>query len=107
MTEPRGKVAELVVFERLRAALPDPEYRLYANVEWLGPMREGGPPRAPWEAARRARQGRSSDLLAGDDHVLSPQIRIGGLGRGARQRARVQLDHHRAAHPKRARAGAR
>jgi len=40
-----GKAAERVVFERLRAALPSPECRLYANAEWLGPMREGGPAR--------------------------------------------------------------
>ena len=34
-----------MVFDRLRAALPSPEYRLYPNAEWLGPMREGGPAR--------------------------------------------------------------
>jgi hypothetical protein len=43
--EPHGKAAERVVFERLRAALPSPEFRLYPNAEWLGPMREGGPAR--------------------------------------------------------------
>jgi hypothetical protein len=43
--EPHGKLAERLVVERLRAALPSPEYRLYPNAEWLGPMREGGPAR--------------------------------------------------------------
>ena len=45
MIESRGKAAERVVFERLRVALPSPEFRLYPNAEWLGPMREGGPAR--------------------------------------------------------------
>ena len=43
--ESHGKAAEHRVAEALRAALPSPEYRLYPNVEWLGPMREGGPAR--------------------------------------------------------------
>jgi len=43
--ESHGKGAERLVFERLRAALPSPGYGLYANAEWLGPMREGGPAR--------------------------------------------------------------
>ena len=43
--EPHGKAAEHVVAERLRAALPSPEFRLYPNAEWLGPMRPGGPAR--------------------------------------------------------------
>jgi hypothetical protein len=43
--EPHGKVPEHVVAERLRAALPSPEFHLYPNAEWLGPMRDGGPPR--------------------------------------------------------------
>ena len=43
--ESHGKAAERVVSERLRAALPSPEFRLYPNAEWLGPMREGGPAR--------------------------------------------------------------
>ena len=45
MTESHGKAAERVVVERLRAALPSPEFRLYPNAEWLGPMRDGGPAR--------------------------------------------------------------
>jgi hypothetical protein len=43
--ESHGKAAERVVVERLRAALPSPEFRLYPNAEWLGPMRDGGPAR--------------------------------------------------------------
>lgn len=38
----RGEEAERLVAERLRAALPS-EYRLYPNVEWTGPLRDGGP----------------------------------------------------------------
>ena len=43
--ESHGKAAERVVGERVRAALPSPEFRLYPNAEWLGPMRNGGPAR--------------------------------------------------------------
>ena len=43
--EPHGKAAERLVVERLRAALPCPEFRLHPNAEWLGPMRDGGPAR--------------------------------------------------------------
>jgi hypothetical protein len=43
--ESHGKAAEQLVTERLRAALPSPEFRLYPNAEWLGPMRDGGPAR--------------------------------------------------------------
>ena len=45
MTESHGKAAERAVVERLRAALPSTEFRLYSNAEWLGPMRDGGPAR--------------------------------------------------------------
>ncbi len=38
----RGEGAERRVGERLRDALP-PEYRLYPNVNWTGPMRDRGP----------------------------------------------------------------
>jgi hypothetical protein len=38
----RGEDAERLVHERLRAALP-PEYRLYPNVAWTGPLRDRGP----------------------------------------------------------------
>ena len=38
----RGQDAERLVHDRLRAALPA-EYRLYPNVEWIGPSRRGGP----------------------------------------------------------------
>ena len=43
--ESHGKAAEQLVTERLRAALPSPEFHLYPNAEWLGPMRDGGPAR--------------------------------------------------------------
>jgi hypothetical protein len=38
----RGEDAERRVHERLREALPA-AYRLYPNVAWTGPMRDGGP----------------------------------------------------------------
>lgn len=41
----RGKDAEHRVEERLRAALPDPAYRIYVNVHWTGPVRSHGPAR--------------------------------------------------------------
>jgi hypothetical protein len=41
----RGADAERLVEERLRAALPQPEYRIYVNVSWTGPVRERGPAR--------------------------------------------------------------
>ena len=40
-----GKAAERFVIERIRAALPADAFHLYPNAEWLGSMREGGPPR--------------------------------------------------------------
>jgi hypothetical protein len=43
--EPHGKAAERLVGERLRAALPAEAFHLYPNAEWLGSMRDGGPPR--------------------------------------------------------------
>jgi hypothetical protein len=43
--EPRGKAAERLVTERVRAALPADAFHLYPNAGWLGSMREGGPPR--------------------------------------------------------------
>jgi hypothetical protein len=41
----RGEQAERRVEERLRAALPEPEYRLYVNVHWTGPTHWKGPAR--------------------------------------------------------------
>ena len=41
----RGEDAERRVEERLRTALPPPEYRIYCNVSWTGPVRERGPAR--------------------------------------------------------------
>jgi hypothetical protein len=43
--ESHGKAAERLVAERVRAALPADAFRLYPNAEWLGSMRDGGPPR--------------------------------------------------------------
>jgi AAA domain/UvrD-like helicase C-terminal domain/Nuclease-related domain len=43
--ETHGKAAERLVAERLRAALPADAFHLYPNAGWLGPMRDGGPPR--------------------------------------------------------------
>jgi hypothetical protein len=43
--ESRGKAAERLVAERVRAALPADAFGLYPNAEWLGPMRDDGPPR--------------------------------------------------------------
>ncbi|MFV2062162.1 MAG: NERD domain-containing protein [Chloroflexota bacterium] len=41
----RGEKAERKVEERLRAALPEPQYRIYVNVHWTGPVRWNGPAR--------------------------------------------------------------
>jgi hypothetical protein len=41
----RGEEAERLVEARLRAALPEPEYRIYVNVHWTGPTRWNGPAR--------------------------------------------------------------
>ena len=41
----RGEDAERQVEERLRAALPEPQYRIYVNVHWTGPTRYQGPAR--------------------------------------------------------------
>jgi len=43
--ETHGKAAERLVSDRVRAALPADAFGLYPNAEWLGPMRDGGPPR--------------------------------------------------------------
>ena len=43
--ESPGKAAERVVAERVGAALPADAYHPYPNAEWLGSMRDGGPPR--------------------------------------------------------------
>ena len=55
----RGEDAERLVADRLRAALP-PEYRLYPNVEWTGPMRDGGP----------AEDGEADLVIAHPEHGL-------------------------------------
>jgi AAA domain/UvrD-like helicase C-terminal domain/Nuclease-related domain len=43
--ESHGKAAERLVSDRVRAALSADAFDLYPNAEWLGPMRESGPPR--------------------------------------------------------------
>jgi len=43
--ESHGTAAERLVAERVRAALPADAFHLYPNAQWLGPMRDGGPPR--------------------------------------------------------------
>ena len=55
----RGEDAERLVIERLRAALPA-EYHLYPNVEWTGPMRDGGP----------AEDGEADLVIAHPEHGL-------------------------------------
>jgi hypothetical protein len=37
-----GQTAERLVEDRIRAALPTPEYRVFANVEWTGRTRDHG-----------------------------------------------------------------
>ena len=41
----RGEDAERLVEERLRDALPGPEYRIYDHVNWTGPVKDYGPAR--------------------------------------------------------------
>jgi len=43
--ETHGRTTERLVAERVRAALPADAFGLYPNAEWLGSMRDGGPPR--------------------------------------------------------------
>ena len=56
----RGQDAERLVEERLRAALPEPEYRIYVNVSWTGPVRRYGP----------ARDGEADAIIAHPEHGL-------------------------------------
>ena len=56
----RGEDAERLVEERLRAALPEPDYRIYVNVNWTGPLRERGP----------ARDGEADAVIAHPEHGL-------------------------------------
>lgn len=63
----KGEDAERLVHERLRAALP-PEYRLYPNVNWTGPMRDRGP----------AEDGEADLVLAHPDHgILVLEVKAG------------------------------
>ncbi len=54
-----GEDAERLVEQRLRQALP-PEYRLYPNVAWTGPMRDRGP----------AEDGEADIVIAHPEHGL-------------------------------------
>ena len=56
----RGEDAERLVEERLRAALPDPAYRLYVNVNWTGPVKDYGP----------ARDGEADAVITHPEHGL-------------------------------------
>jgi hypothetical protein len=56
----QGERAERQVEERLRAALPGPEYRIYVNVNWTGPVRERGP----------ARDGEADAVITHPEHGL-------------------------------------
>ena len=56
----RGEDAERLVEERLRAALPEPEFRIYVNVNWTGPVRDYGP----------ARDGEADAVITHPEHGL-------------------------------------
>ena len=56
----RGEDAERHVEERLRAALPEPDYRIYVNVHWTGPVRARGP----------ARDGEADTVITHPEHGL-------------------------------------
>lgn len=56
----RGEDAERLVCDRLRAALQDPDYRLYTNVRWTGSVRHDGP----------ARDGEADAIVVHPDHGL-------------------------------------
>ena len=56
----RGEDAERLVEERLCDALPSPEYRLYVNVNWTGPVRDYGP----------ARDGEADAVITHPEHGL-------------------------------------
>ena len=56
----RGEDAERRVEGRLRAALPPPDYRIYCNVTWTGPVRRHGP----------ARDGEADAVIAHPEHGL-------------------------------------
>ena len=79
----RGEEAEARVAERLRAALPEPEFHVYTNVRWTGPVRARGP----------ARDGEADAVIAHPEHgVLVLEVKSGtavpGPGRALVPRAR-------------------
>ena len=70
--ESRGNAAERVVAERVRAALPADAFRVYANASWLGPMRDGGPPR----------DGEADLVIVHEDHgILVLEVKSGSPSR--------------------------
>ncbi len=82
----RGEAAERRVSEELREALP-PDYRVYPNVAWTGPMRDGGP----------AEDGEADLVIAHPDHgILVLEVKAGEPSRDAQGRwwlGPVELDH--------------
>jgi hypothetical protein len=75
--ESHGKAAERVIAERVRAALPSPEFHLYPNAEWLGPMRDGGP----------ARDGEADLVIVNEENgLLVLEVKSGAPSRDAQGR---------------------
>jgi hypothetical protein len=72
-----GERAERMVEERLRAALPQPEYRIYVNVDWTGPVRDHGP----------ARDGEADAVITHPEHgLLVLEVKSGEPSRDAEGR---------------------
>jgi hypothetical protein len=82
----RGEEAERRVSEQLREALP-PEYRLYPNVAWTGPMRDRGP----------AEDGEADLVIAHPERgILVLEVKAGEPSRDAQGRwwlGSLALDH--------------
>ncbi len=70
----RGEEAERIVEARLRAALPEPDYRVYVNVNWTGPVRHDGP----------ARDGEADAVITHPEHgLLVLEVKSGEPSRDA------------------------
>ncbi len=70
----RGEDAERLVEARLRAALPEPQYRVYVNVNWTGPVRAQGP----------ARDGEADAVITHPEHgLLVLEVKSGEPSRDA------------------------
>ena len=70
----RGQDAERLVESRLRAALPEPAYRIYVNVSWTGPVRSNGP----------ARDGEADAVITHPEHgLLVLEVKSGEPSRDA------------------------